>query len=159
MLAKVRPDIRIFTSAMIDDFASGKACVALGWAGDFNIAKARAVENKNGEDLQVLLPKTGGLIFFDNLAITKDAKHPNNAHAFIDYFLRPDVSAALTNELGYPLPTKPAWKKSRLKQLKTQLFSHQQPTWQPWCRRLPLTMQVVNHFLRFTHRSKRASKP
>jgi putrescine transport system substrate-binding protein len=93
MLGKVRKDIRIFTSAMIDDFASGKACVALGWAGDFNIAKA-------------LLPKTGGLIFFDNLAITKDAKHPNNAHAFIDYFLRPDVSAALTNELGYPTANK-----------------------------------------------------
>ena len=111
MLAKVRPDIRIFTSAMIDDFASGKACVALGWAGDFNIAKARAVENKNGEDLQVLLPKTGGLIFFDNLAITKDAKHPNNAHAFIDYFLRPDVSAALTNELGYPTANKASLEK------------------------------------------------
>lgn len=106
MLAKVRKDIRIFTSAMIDDFASGKACVALGWAGDFNIAKGRAAENKSGEDLQVLLPKTGGLIFFDNLAITKDAKHPNNAHAFIDYFLRPEVSAALTNELGYPTANK-----------------------------------------------------
>jgi putrescine transport system substrate-binding protein len=83
----------------------------LGWAGDFNIAKARAVENKNGEDLQVLLPKTGGLIFFDNLAITKDAKHPNNAHAFIDYFLRPDVSAALTNELGYPTANKASLEK------------------------------------------------
>jgi putrescine transport system substrate-binding protein len=106
MLAKVRKDIRIFTSAMIDDFASGKACVALGWAGDFNIAKGRAAENKSGEDLQVLLPKTGGLIFFDNLAITKDAKHPNNAHSFIDYFLRPEVSAALTNELGYPTANK-----------------------------------------------------
>jgi putrescine transport system substrate-binding protein len=106
MLAKVRKDIRIFTSTMIDDFASGKACVALGWAGDFNIAKARVVENKSKEVLEVLIPKTGGLIFFDNLAITKDAKHPNNAHAFINYFLKPEVSAALTNELGYPTANK-----------------------------------------------------
>jgi putrescine transport system substrate-binding protein len=106
MLAKVRKDIRLFSSTMIDDLAGGKACVALGWAGDINIAAGRAVENKTGAEIVALLPKTGGLIFFDNLAITKDAKHPNNAAAFIDYFLRPDVSAALTNELGYPTANK-----------------------------------------------------
>jgi putrescine transport system substrate-binding protein len=106
MLAKVRKDIRLFSSTMIDDLAGGKACVALGWAGDFNIAKTRAAENKSGQEIEVLLPKTGGLIFFDNLAITKDAKHPNNAAAFINYFLKPEVSAALTNELGYPTANK-----------------------------------------------------
>ena len=106
MLAKVRKDIRLFSSTMIDDLAGGKACVALGWAGDINIAAGRAVENKTGAEIVALLPKTGGLIFFDNLAITKDAKHPNNAAAFIDYFLRPEVSAALSNELGYPTANK-----------------------------------------------------
>ena len=106
MLAKVRPDVRFFSSTMIDDLAGGKACVALGWAGDINIARTRAIENKNGHDIEALLPTTGGLIFFDNLAIPKDAKHPNNAHAFINYFLRPEVSAALTNELGYPTANK-----------------------------------------------------
>ncbi len=106
MLAKVRPHIRLFSSTMIDDLAGGKACVALGWAGDMNIAKARAIENKNGNDIQVLLPETGGLIFMDNLAIPKDAKHPNNAMAFINYFLKPEVSASLTNELSYPTANK-----------------------------------------------------
>ena len=106
MLAKVRPHIRLFSSTMIDDLANGKACVALGWAGDINIAKGRALENKNGHEVEALLTATGGLIFFDNLAILKDAKHPNNAHTFINYFLRPDVSAALTNELGYPTVNK-----------------------------------------------------
>ncbi len=106
MLAKVRPHIRLFTSTMIDDLAGGKACVALGWAGDINMARARAIENKNGNDIQALLPSTGGLIFFDNLAIPKDAKRPNNAHAFINYFLKPEVSASLTNELGYATANK-----------------------------------------------------
>jgi putrescine transport system substrate-binding protein len=106
MLAKVRKDIRLFSSTMIDDLAGGKACVALGWAGDINIAKGRAVENKSGADIEALVPKTGGLIFFDNLAITKDAKHPGNAATFINYFLQPDVSAALTNELGYATANK-----------------------------------------------------
>jgi putrescine transport system substrate-binding protein len=106
MLAKVRPDIRMFSSTMIDDLAGGKACVALGWAGDINIARARAIENKSGIEVEALLPKTGGLIFFDTLALPKDARHPNNAYAFIDYFLRPEVSASLTNELGYATANK-----------------------------------------------------
>ena len=106
LLAKVRPHIRLFTSTMIDDLAGGKACVALGWAGDINIARVRAIENKNGNDIQTLLPSTGGLIFFDNLAIPKDAKHPINAHAFINYFLKPEVAASLTNELGYATANK-----------------------------------------------------
>jgi putrescine transport system substrate-binding protein len=111
MLAKVRPHIRLFSSTMIDDLAGGKACVALGWAGDINIARTRAIENKNGNDIQALLPSTGGLIFFDNLAITKDAKHPSNALAFVDYFLRPEVSASLTNELGYATANKASLEK------------------------------------------------
>jgi len=106
MLAKVRKDIRLFSSTMIDDLAGGKACVVLGWAGDINIASTRAIENKSGQEIEALLPKTGGLLFFDNLAVPKDAKHPNNAMAFINYFLKPEVSASLTNELSYPTANK-----------------------------------------------------
>jgi len=101
MLAKVRPHIRMFTSTMIDDLAGGKACVALGWAGDMNIARARALENKSANEIEVLLPKTGGVIFIDSLAVPKDAQHPKNAALFIDYYLRPEVSATQTNEMSY----------------------------------------------------------
>jgi len=101
MLAKVRPHIRMFTSTMIDDLAGGKACVALGWAGDMNIARARAIENKSPNEIEVQLPKTGGLIFIDSLAVPKDAQHPKNAALFIDYYLRPEVSATQTNEMSY----------------------------------------------------------
>ena len=106
MLARVRPDIRMFSSTMVDDLADGKACVALGWAGDINISRARAIENKNGNEIEALLPEAGRLIFFDTLALPKDAKHSDNAYAFIDYFLRPEVSASLTNELGYATANK-----------------------------------------------------
>ena len=106
MLAKVRPHIRMFTSTMIDDLAGGKACVVLGWAGDVNIARGRAIENRSENHIQALLPNTGGLLFFDTLAIPKDAKHPNNALVFINYFLRPEVSASLTNELSYATANK-----------------------------------------------------
>ena len=121
MLAKVRSHIRMFTSTMIDDLAGGKACVALGWAGDMNIARNRAIENSGSSDIEVLLPKSGGLIFFDSLAIPKDATHPQNAAAFIDYFLRPEVSATLTNEMTYATANKaaPEKVKSEIAQNKT----------------------------------------
>ena len=109
MLAKVRPDVRMFTSTMIDDLASGKTCAAIGWAGDINIARARAVENQATDvEIQALMPADGAILFFDNLAIPKDAKHPKNAHAFINYFLRPEVSASLSNAVSYAVANKAA---------------------------------------------------
>ena len=40
----------------------------------------------------------------DMLGIPADAPHPDNAHRFIDYILRPDVIAAVTNAVSYPNP-------------------------------------------------------
>ena len=108
MLAKVRPDVRMFTSTMIDDLASGKTCAVVGWAGDINIARMRAQENQADVDIKALMPADGAILFFDNLAIPKDAKHPKNAHAFINYFLLPEVSAALSNTVSYPVANKAA---------------------------------------------------
>lgn len=101
MLAKVRKDIRMFSSTMIDDVAGGKACVVIGWSGDINIAAQRAKENKSKDEIQALLPSTGALIFIDAMGITKDAKHPGNAHAFIDFYLRAENGAAMANDMNY----------------------------------------------------------
>ena len=108
MLAQVRKDVRLFSSTMIDDIASGKACVAIGWSGDINIAAGRARENGSKDVIESLLPSTGALIFFDTMAITKDAQHPNNAHAFIDFYLRPENAAMISNEMSYPTGNKAA---------------------------------------------------
>ena len=106
MLAKVRKDVRLFSSTMIDDIAGGKACVAVAWSGDVNIAAGRAAENGSKDVIEALLPSTGAIIFFDTMAVTKDAKHPNNAAAFIDFFLRPENAALMSNEMGYPTGNK-----------------------------------------------------
>ncbi len=108
MLAKVRKDIRLFSSTMIDDIAGGKACVAIGWSGDVNIAADRAKENGSKDVIEALLPSTGALIFIDAIGITKDAKHPGNAHAFIDFYLRAENAAAMANEMSYPTGNKAA---------------------------------------------------
>jgi putrescine transport system substrate-binding protein len=109
MLMKVRPDIKKFNSGgQIDDLASGNICVAYGWAGDFNLARKRSIENKTEQNIEALLTKTGGLLFMDTMAIPADAKHPGNAHKFIDYVMRPEVAAANTNEVTYLTPNKAA---------------------------------------------------
>ena len=108
MLAKVRKDVRLFSATMIDDLAGGKACVAVGWSGDINIAANRAKENGSNEVIEALLPSTGALIFFDTMAIPKDAKHPNNAHALIDFYLRAENAARMSNEMTYATGNKAA---------------------------------------------------
>jgi putrescine transport system substrate-binding protein len=111
MLAKVRKDVRIFSSTMIDDIAGGKACVAIGWSGDVNIAAGRAKDNGSKDVIEALLPSTGALMFADTMAITKDAKHPGNAAAFIDFYLRPENAARMANEMSYPTGNKAAMDK------------------------------------------------
>ncbi len=107
-LGKVRKDIRLFSATMIDDLAGGKACAVIGWSGDINIAAGRAKENGSKDEIKALLPSTGALLFSDTMALTKDAKHPNNAQAFIDFYLRPENAALVTNTMNYPTANKAA---------------------------------------------------
>ena len=109
MLQKVRPDIKRFSSGgQIDDLASGNVCVALGWAGDFNLARKRSIENKSEQNIEALITTMGGYMFMDTMVIPADAKHVDNAHKFINYILRPQVHAGLTNAVTYANPNKAA---------------------------------------------------
>lgn len=93
-LMAIRPYVRyINSSKYIEDLANGEICLALGWSGDVGQAALRAREAKNGNTIKYLIPKEGAVLFFDMLAIPADAPHPKNAHLFIDYLLRPEVSA------------------------------------------------------------------
>ncbi len=100
LMKAIRPNVKIFSSG-INDLASGGLCMALGYSGDMNIAAKRAAENKTGQKIETLVPSTGGLLFYDNMAIPADAEHPNNAHIFINYILRPDVAASISNKMNY----------------------------------------------------------
>ncbi|MGB8855935.1 MAG: polyamine ABC transporter substrate-binding protein [Burkholderiales bacterium] len=105
MLNTIRPYVTLFSSSgYINDMASGSICVALGWNGDINIAKQRAIEAKNGVKIEALIPKTGANLFFDTMAIPVDAAHPKNAHAFMNYIMKPEVHASLTNKVFYANP-------------------------------------------------------
>jgi putrescine transport system substrate-binding protein len=101
-LAKVRSSVRKFNSSeYLNGLASGEICLVVGWSGDVKQAQKRAAEAKGGIEIGYAIPKTGAQMFFDNLAIPKDAKNVAEAHAFIDYLLRPEVAAKNSNFLGY----------------------------------------------------------
>ncbi|MEN3951138.1 polyamine ABC transporter substrate-binding protein [Iodidimonas sp. SYSU 1G8] len=101
-LQKIRGNLKyIHSSSYINDLANGDLCVAQGYGGDLIQARDRARDAKNGVNILVLLPKEGTAFVIDTMAIPADAPHPNNAHAFINYMMRPDVVAAITNETGY----------------------------------------------------------
>jgi len=113
MLKAVRPYVTRFSgsgSDYIDQMAKGQLCAVIGWSGDIMIAKDKSAKARNPQNLQVLLPKTGGLLFFDTMAIPKDARHTENAYKWINYILRPEVHASLTNKVFYANPNKAAMK-------------------------------------------------
>jgi len=111
MLKKIRPYVTRFSSSgYINDLADGALCVVMGYSGDINIARARALESKNNQVIEALVPKTGATLFFDSMAIPADAPHPKNAHLFINYILRPQVHASLTNKVFYANPNKASQK-------------------------------------------------
>jgi putrescine transport system substrate-binding protein len=102
LVAKVRPAVRKFhSSEYLNALASGEICLVVGWSGDIKQAQKRAAEANNGVDIRYSVPKEGAQMFFDNLAIPKDARNTAEAHAFIDYMLRPEVAAKNTNFLSY----------------------------------------------------------
>ena len=101
-LFKVRGSVRKFhSSEYINGLANGDLCLAVGYSGDVMQAKKRAEESKNGVEIAYFIPKEGALMWFDAFAIPKDAPHPEEAHRFIDYMMRPDVAAANTNFVAY----------------------------------------------------------
>jgi putrescine transport system substrate-binding protein len=102
LMMKVRPSVRKFhSSEYLNALASGEICLVVGWSGDVKQAQKRAAEAKAGVAVGYAIPKGGAQMWFDNLAIPKDAPHVAEAHAFIDYLLRPEVAAKNSNFLGY----------------------------------------------------------
>jgi putrescine transport system substrate-binding protein len=103
LIASVRPSVRKFhSSEYLTALASGEICLVVGWSGDIKQAQKRAAEAKGDVEVGYAIPKTGAQMFFDNFAIPKDARNVDEAHAFINYMLRPEVASKNTNLVAYP---------------------------------------------------------
>jgi len=101
-LAKIRPYIRnIDSSSYSEAIANGDICIALGYNGDFVEARTRTRGAKNGIEIRFVIPEEGSLLWFDMLAIPRDAPNVANAYLFINYLMNPQVSANITNRIAY----------------------------------------------------------
>ena len=105
LMTSIKPYIRYFHSSQyIDDLGNGEICLALGYSGDIFIAQDAAKQANAGVEVQYIIPKEGAATLIDFLAIPADAPHPDNALKFIDYILKPEVVAKITDYVFYANP-------------------------------------------------------
>ena len=98
----MRPHIQKFhSSEYINALANGDICLAMGYSGDVLQARDRAAEAANNVTVAYSIPKEGAVIWLDNFAIPADAPHPDEAHEFVNFMLRPDIAARNSNYVFY----------------------------------------------------------
>ncbi|MEO1067327.1 MAG: polyamine ABC transporter substrate-binding protein [Pseudomonadota bacterium] len=102
VMEAVRANVRYFHSSQyISDLANGDTCLAVGWSGDVFQSRDRAAEADKGVEIDYVIPKEGTVIWFDMMAIPSDAPHPENAHKFLDFIMRPDIIAEISDYVFY----------------------------------------------------------
>ena len=104
-----RGNYRYFHSSQyISDLANGEICVALGYNGDILQSQSRAEEAKQGVKVAYAIPKEGTLVWFDLMAIPADAPHKDAAYQFINFVLKPETAAGISNYVFYAVPNSAA---------------------------------------------------
>jgi putrescine transport system substrate-binding protein len=102
LMTKIRPSVTKFhSSEYLNALATGEICLVVGFSGDIKQAQKRAAEAKNGVEIGYAIPKEGAQLWFDNLAVPKDAKNVAEAHEFINYLQNPEVAAKNSNFISY----------------------------------------------------------
>ncbi|WP_347905263.1 extracellular solute-binding protein [Pseudomonas purpurea] len=102
LLLKLRPYIRKFQSQPVTDLVNGNLCLSLGYSGDMTQAQRTADTAGKKTTFQYRVPREGTTVWMDTMAIPVDARHPEYAYAFINFVMRPENMAAISNFTGYP---------------------------------------------------------
>ncbi|MFW5489742.1 MAG: extracellular solute-binding protein [Desulfovibrio sp.] len=104
-LTELMPNVVLFNSdAPRMPFLNEEVSVGLIWNGEVNQANTET----EGETIAYVYPKEGTIAWVDNLCIPAGAKHIDEAHAFINFLLRPDIAKVICEEIGYATPNKAA---------------------------------------------------
>ncbi len=102
LILKVRPYIRAFDSAeYLNGLANKEVCVAMSWSSDYALSHARAKAVGVNVNLAFTVPKEGANETFSSLLIPEGAPHRQAAYEFMNFILRPDVIAEITNAIYY----------------------------------------------------------
>ena len=98
-LKTLMPGVRVFDSdSPKQALLSGEVDVAVMWNGEAFIA------NAENPDIAYIYPKEGFSLWLDSMCIPAGAKNVAEAHAFLEFLLRPDVAATISTEMGYSTP-------------------------------------------------------
>jgi putrescine transport system substrate-binding protein len=102
LLMKVRPYIKNFDSSeYLNSLANGEYCMSMSWSSDYAISMARAKAAGLDVHLAFTVPKEGTNVDYSAFLIPADSTHVAEAYEFLNYILRPDVIAAITNDTHY----------------------------------------------------------
>lgn len=102
LLMEMRRNVAYFhSSKYVSELANGDICMAVGFSGDIMQASARAREAGNGVDVAYVIPKEGAPMWFDMVAIPKDAPNEKAAYAFMNHLLEPEVIAGISDYVHY----------------------------------------------------------
>lgn len=99
LIKTLAPNVLVYNSDNPKSaYLGGEVAAGMIWNGEAHQAQQEL------ESLKFVWAKEGGLLWMDNFVIPANAKNKDNAHAFINFMLRPDVAAQCCEEYGYPTP-------------------------------------------------------
>lgn len=103
-LKSLIPNVLVFNSDFpANPYLAGEVSLGMLWNGSAHIAR------DEGANIEMVWPEVGTIFWMDSLAIPAGAKNINAAHKMIDFLLRPENAAKITQEIGYPTPVKTAY--------------------------------------------------
>ncbi|MBW8309979.1 MAG: extracellular solute-binding protein [Candidatus Paracaedibacteraceae bacterium] len=108
-LVKIRPSIKRFSSSrFVNELVGGESCLAQAWSGEAQLAQDRANEVGKNIHIRYVVPEEGGTLWIDAMAIPAGAPHPKNAHKFINFLMKPENSARISNAIKLAVANKAA---------------------------------------------------
>ncbi|MEP3590267.1 MAG: extracellular solute-binding protein, partial [Marinobacter sp.] len=98
-LTELMPSVRTFNSdAPRMPFLEGETDIGMIWNGE-------AVMGRDAlPSLEYVYPAEGIIAWLDSFVIPKNAKNPEAAHKFISFVLTPEISALISEDIGYATP-------------------------------------------------------
>jgi putrescine transport system substrate-binding protein len=101
-LSEVKPLLRrIASSGYYEQLADGELCLAIGYSGDAMIARRMAQEGNTHVRIDYAYAREMVPLFIDSMVIPGDSPNPAGAAAFINFMMRPEISAEVTKYIGF----------------------------------------------------------
>ena len=92
---------RISTAGYYQQLAEGELCLAIGYSGDAMVARRMVKESHGSIKIDYSFVREMVPFYIDNLVIPADSPNPAAALAFINFAMRPEISASVTRFIGF----------------------------------------------------------